>query len=78
MIMNSKNLLEETYDVAVVGAGHAGCEDCYLFASESSVEKSLLDVLELNEEVNDIFSNYRMTGILKNIAYDEENILSVS
>lgn len=55
-----------------------GCEDCYLFASESSVEKSLLDVLELNEEVNDIFSNYRMTGILKNIAYDEENILSVS
>ena len=26
MIMNSKNLLEETYDVAVVGAGHAGCE----------------------------------------------------
>ena len=24
--MNSKNLLEETYDVAVVGAGHAGCE----------------------------------------------------
>ena len=43
-----------------------GCEDCYLFASESSVEKSLLDVLELNEEVNDIFSNYRMTGILKN------------
>ena len=55
-----------------------GCEDCYLFASESSVEKSLLDVLELNEEVNDILSNYRMTGILKNIAYDEENILSVS
>ena len=26
MIMNSKNLLEETYDVVVVGAGHAGCE----------------------------------------------------
>ena len=24
--MNSKNLLEETYDVVVVGAGHAGCE----------------------------------------------------
>lgn len=24
--MESKNLLEETYDVAVVGAGHAGCE----------------------------------------------------
>ena len=32
-----------------------GCEDCYFVASESSVEKSLLDVLELNEEVNDIF-----------------------
>lgn len=55
-----------------------GCEDRYLFACQSKPESSLLDVLELNEEVNDIFSNQRLTGILSNIAYGEEGVLSVS
>ena len=46
-----------------------GCEDRYLFScknvqKELQPGKSLLDVLELNEEVNDIFSNQRLTGIL--------------
>ena len=48
----------------------AGCEDRYLFAENKSVDKSLLDVLELNEEINDIFSNQRLTGILGSISYD--------
>lgn len=55
-----------------------GCEDHYLFAGKSPAEKSLLDVLDLNEEVNDIFSNQRLTGILSNIAYDGEDMVSVS
>lgn len=55
-----------------------GCEDRYLFAGSARAEKSLLDVLELNEEVNDIFSNQRLTGILSSIAYDGEALVSVS
>ena len=47
----------------------AGCEDRYLFTENKSVDKSLLDVLELNEEINDIFSNQRLTGILGSISY---------
>lgn len=55
-----------------------GCEDHYLFAGKTQAEKSLLDVLELNEEVNDIFSNQRLTKILSSIAYGGENEVSVS
>lgn len=55
----------------------AGCEDHYLFASKAVEGKSLLDVLELNDEVNDIFSNQRLTSILSNISYDEANDISV-
>lgn len=55
----------------------AGCEDHYLFASKAVEGKSLLDVLELNDEVNDIFSNQRLTGILSNISYDEANDISI-
>ena len=54
-----------------------GCEDRYLFAGKPTGKRSLLDVLCLNEEVNDIFSNIRLTGILKNIAYDGEDVVSV-
>ena len=42
MIMNSKNLLEETYDVAVVGAGHAGCEAALACARLGSRQLFLL------------------------------------
>ena len=55
-----------------------GCEDRYLFASKSAPRKSLLDVLELNDEVNDIFSNQRIAGILGSIAYDGDEGISVS
>ena len=60
-----------------------GCEDHYLFScknvqKELQPGKSLLDVLELNEEVNDIFSNQRLTGILGSIAYDNESIITIA
>ena len=55
-----------------------GCEDRYLFVQKSYSGKSLLDVLELNDSMNDIFSNQRLTGILSGIAYNEESMISVS
>lgn len=55
-----------------------GCEDRYLFVQKTRADKSLLDVLELNDNVNDIFSNGRITAILQNIAYDGEGAVSVS
>ncbi len=55
-----------------------GCEDRYLFVQQSHCEKSLLDVLELNDAVNDIFSNQRLTGILSDIAYGEDSVIGVS
>ena len=60
-----------------------GCEDRYLFRCQSSLkemrpERTLLDVLELNEEVNDIFSNQRLTGILEGLGYEKEGILGVA
>lgn len=55
-----------------------GCEDRYLFVQKTRADKSLLDVLELNDNVNDIFSNGRITAILQNIAYEGEGAVSVS
>ena len=55
-----------------------GCEDCYLFAGKARAKRSLLDILELNDEVNDIFSNQRLTGILSSIAYGEEGTTAVA
>lgn len=48
-----------------------GCADRYLFVQPHYAEKSLLDVLDLNDSVNDIFMNQRITGILGNIALSE-------
>ena len=39
-----------------------------LFAGEPCEAGSLLDVLELNDDVNDL-SNQRLTGILRSISY---------
>ncbi len=55
-----------------------GCEDKYLFVQQSHCDRSLLDVLELNDAVNDIFSNQRLTGILSDIAYGEDAVIGVS
>lgn len=55
-----------------------GCEDNYLFMCKTKAERSLLDVLELNDEVNDIFSNQRLTSILSSIEYGDNGMISVS
>ena len=70
-------VIDEQYKEQVLHL-EQGCEDHYLFSCKNGQkdiqsERSLLDVLELNEEVNDIFSNQRLTGILGSIAYDNES-----
>ena len=55
-----------------------GCEDRYLFTGTVTTGRTLLDVLELNDDVNDIFSNQRLTGILGAIAYDGDGATAVS
>ena len=70
-------VIDEQYKAQVLER-EKGCEDRYLFVGQAASGKSLLDILELNEEVNDIFSNQRLAGILGSIAYDEEGIFSVA
>ena len=60
-------VIEEQYREEVLSAD-PGCADRYLFVQPGHAEKSLLDVLDLNDSVNDIFFNQRITGILGNIA----------
>ncbi len=64
-------VIEEQYREKALAAA-PGCEDNYLFAGEPCEGKSLLDVLELNDEVNDLFSNQRLTGILRSISYNAD------
>ena len=59
-------VIEEQYRSQVMEAD-PGCADRYLFVQPHYAEKSLLDVLDLNDSVNDIFMNQRITGILGNI-----------
>ncbi len=75
-------IIDEQYKEQVLKP-EQGCEDHYLFVCRNGQknlqpERSLLDILELNEEVNDIFSNQRLTGILGSIAYDKEGMIAVS
>ncbi len=70
-------VIDECYRDQVL-AFAPGCEDRYLFVQHARCQRSLLDVLELNDAVNDIFSNQRLTGILSEIAYDEDGVLSVA
>ncbi len=62
-------IIDEQYKEQVL-AFEEGCEDHYLFVSGIRPDRSLLDVLELNDEVSDIFSNKRVTDILSRIAYE--------
>lgn len=48
------------------------CADRYLFVREGNEKNSLLDVLEVNDDVNDIFMNPVITGILGNISHGDE------
>ena len=68
-------VIDEQYKEQVLKT-EKGCEDHYLFVCKNSQknlqpDRSLLDVLELNEEVNDIFSNQRLTGILGSMSPDK-------
>ena len=69
-------VVEEQYREQVLTQA-AGCEERYLFVQSYQPERSLLDVLELNDEVNNIFSNRRLTGILSNIAYEDSGVVSI-
>ena len=69
-------VIEERYRDEVL-AFTEGCEDRYLFAGKSESGQSLLDVLQLNDEINDIFSNQRLAGILAGISYEADGQLAV-
>lgn len=70
-------VIDEQYQEQVLRLD-SGCCDKYLFVGKQRAEKSILDVLDLNDTVNDIFQNQRITGILENIAYGKEGITAVS
>ncbi len=70
-------VIEEQYREQVLALDQ-GCCDKYLFVQKTHAEKSVLDVLDLNDSVNDIFFNQRITGILQNIAYDSDGTTAVS
>lgn len=70
-------VIDEAYREQVL-VQETGCEDRYLFRGTATPGRSLLDVLEINGEVNDLFTNYRMTGILGSIAYDGDFAFTVN
>lgn len=69
-------VVDEQYKEQVLRS-EKGCGDRYLFAGKKTAGRSLLDVLELNEDVNDLFSSPRLTKILGSIAYDTEADMAV-
>lgn len=70
-------VIDEDYKEQVLSMD-PGCSDRYLFAKKERAKQSILDVLDFNEGVKDIFTNQTMTNILQNIAYDEEGGTSIS
>lgn len=70
-------VIDETYKEQLL-AMEKGCNDRYLFVKKQRAEKSILDVLDLNDSVNNIFLNQQIVEILSNIAYDGEGITSVA
>ncbi|MCD8118862.1 MAG: TIGR02680 family protein [Lachnospiraceae bacterium] len=66
-------LVVDEADRERVLAADPGCQDRYLFTGKENPKKSLLDVLDLNDEVNDLFLNQRMLTILSGIAYGDED-----
>src|SRR5699024_2886065 len=62
-------VIDEQYRDQVLEAD-PGCADKYLFVPPRVRDrKSLLDFLDLDESVEDLFANRRITGILNGIAY---------
>lgn len=70
-------VIEEQYRDQVLSMEKDGA-DRYLFVQNQHVSKSILEVLELNDAVNDIFFNQRITNILGNIAYDGVGTTAIS
>ncbi len=62
-------VIDEDYKTQVLQMD-SGCCDRYLFITHEHPKTSLLDVLDLNDNANNLFSNQRITGILSGIAYD--------
>lgn len=69
-------VIDEQYKAQVLKL-ERGCEDRYLFVGDRVKGRSLLDVLELNDEMNDIFSSYGLTSILGCISYEDEGLVSI-
>ncbi len=70
-------IIDEEYKEQVLQMD-PGCCDRYLFARKQSAERSILDVLDLNDSVNDLFFNQKVTGILRNIAYDSDGVTNIA
>ena len=70
-------VIDESYKEQVLAMDSDGC-DKYLFSQNQRADKSMLDVLDLNDSVNNIFFNQRITKVLENIAYDGDGITSVA
>ena len=66
-------IIDEEYKDKVL-AVEKGCADRYLFRGNTKSEKSLLDVLELNDQVNNIFFNQIINGMLESIGYDDNGL----
>jgi len=62
-------VVEEEYREQVLTLDK-GASDHYLFIQKGSIQQSMVDVLELNDSLNDIFMNQKMMGLLGNIGYD--------
>lgn len=69
-------LVEDEYREQVMKMDR-GCCDRYLFVGRYRAEKSILDILDLNDSVNTIFLNQKITGILANIAFDNDGTTAV-
>ena len=69
-------IVEETYRQQVLSLDEGTC-DRYLFVQKNRAQRSILDVLDLNDSVNDIFFNQRITGVLENIAYESDGQTAV-
>ncbi len=61
-------VVDEQYREQVLAMDRGSC-DRYLFVQKGSAEQSLLEVLDFNDSVNDLFFNQKLVGILKNISY---------
>ena len=70
-------VVDEEYKEQVLSMD-AGCCDRYLFAGKQHAGRSILDVLDINDSVNDIFFNQKITGILQNITYNGDGVTSIS